>query len=70
MPVANNIVMCHLKRIQSSDYAVQFTPEELVRLRNIFQEGVCDYTKPGVEQRRLKDTWLSLGQRGYAKTTK
>ena len=61
MPVANNIVMCHLKRIQSSDYAVQFTPEELVRLRNIFPEGVCDYTKPGVEQRRLKDTWLSFG---------
>jgi hypothetical protein len=34
---------------------------ETERLRAIFPDGVCDYSKPGVEQRPLAGTWLSFG---------
>lgn len=61
MPLANNVVKCQQKPIDASDYAVRFTPAELERLHRIFAEGVCDYSKPGVEQRPLRDTWLSFG---------
>jgi hypothetical protein len=64
MPLANNVIKCQLKAIDLSDYAVSFTPAELERLHRIFSDGVCDYNKPGIEQRPLKDTWLSFGPAG------
>jgi hypothetical protein len=27
----------------------------------VFPDGVCDYGRRGVGQRRMKDTWLSYG---------
>jgi hypothetical protein len=64
MPVANNVAICQRKPVDSSDYKVQFTAPELDRLRRIFADGVCDYSKPGVEQRSLIGTWLSYGPAG------
>jgi hypothetical protein len=64
MPLANNIAICQRKPIDPSDYRVQFTPAEMERLRRIFATGVCDYTKPSVEQRPLLGTWLSYGPAG------
>jgi hypothetical protein len=64
MPLANNIAICQRKPVDPSDYKVQFTPAEMERLRRIFATGVCDYTKPSVEQRPLIGTWLSFGPAG------
>ncbi len=64
MPVANNIAMCQRKPIDLSDYKVTFNPAEMDRLRRIFADGVCDYTKPSFEQRPLMGTWLSYGPAG------
>ena len=64
MPVANNIVKCQLKEVDPSDYTVRFTSTEMERLRGIFPDGVCDYTRPGVEQRPVAGTWLSFGPAG------
>jgi hypothetical protein len=61
MPLTHDVMKCELKPISASDYALSFTAEELDRLRRIFPDGVCDYTKPGVEQRTLRATWLSFG---------
>lgn len=61
MPLANDVVKCQLKSIDVKDYAVEMTPIELDRLQRIFPDGVCDYTKPGIEQRPLRGTWLSFG---------
>ena len=58
MSLSNDIVKCRLRRIDSDDYAMTFTPDERETLRQIFPEGVCDYTRPGVGQRDLLDTWL------------
>jgi Tannase-like family of unknown function (DUF6351) len=59
-PLANNILKCQLKPVDLNEYAVSFTVQEQARLAAIFPEGVCDYTKPGVEQTKLKGQWLSF----------
>jgi hypothetical protein len=61
MPLAHNVVKCQLKPIVAEDYRVPIGRAELDRLKAIFPEGVCDYSKPGLEQRPLKGTWLSFG---------
>ena len=32
------------------DYAVAFTGDELARLQHIFPNGVCDWSRPGVNE--------------------
>jgi len=54
------VVKCALKPIDPKDYAVTFSAAEMQKLRSIFPEGVCDYTKKGVEQQPLIGTWLSF----------
>jgi len=63
-PTASDVVKCQLKPIAAGDYQVVFMPEEMARLRKIFAGGVCDWSKPGVEQRKLSGTWLTFGGSG------
>ncbi|HEY8538592.1 MAG TPA: DUF6351 family protein [Steroidobacteraceae bacterium] len=49
-PLANDVVKCQLKPIDFSEYAVRFTQEQQRRMKAIFPNGVCDYSKPGVGQ--------------------
>jgi hypothetical protein len=58
--VAGDIIKCQLKPIQAVDYRVAFTADELARLKETFPDGVCDWTKPGVEQQGLSGTWLTI----------
>ena len=58
--IASDIVKCQLKPINPSDYRVAFTSDEMVRVRKIFSTGVCDWSKPGVEQQKLGGTWLKF----------
>ena len=46
----SNILKCQLKPIDAADYKVTLSREEKARLEKIFPEGVCDWSKPGVEQ--------------------
>jgi hypothetical protein len=48
--VANNVLKCRLKSIQTDDYHVSFTSAQRARLKAIFPQGVCDFTKPGIGQ--------------------
>jgi hypothetical protein len=57
-PIAADIVKCQLKPIDPADYKVKFTTDEAAGLKRIFNAGVCDWSKPGVEQTKLKGTWL------------
>jgi len=58
--LAADIIKCQLKPIAASDYKVAFTQEELARLKQIFPTGVCDWSKPGVEQQPMAGTWQAL----------
>ena len=60
-PLVSDIIKCQLKEIDPADYAVSFTSDETDRLRGIFPDGVCDWSKPGVGQTGLKGTWLGFG---------
>ena len=61
-PLEGDILKCRLSPIDFKSYAVDFTPAEKSRLRSIFPQGVCDYSKRGVKQRPLAGTWLDFSQ--------
>ena len=65
MPLTNDIKKCQLKRIDFRDYAVPFTAAQKAQLQSVFPKGVCDYSKPGVGQVKMIDTYLrfSMGNR-------
>jgi hypothetical protein len=65
-PRAGDILKCRLKRVDARDYKVSFTADELARLRQIFPDGVCDWSRPGVRQSEVKDTWLTYPRPGKA----
>ena len=49
-PLSLSIMKCQLKPIDARDYSVSFNADELARLMQIFPNGVCDWSKPGVSQ--------------------
>ncbi len=59
-PIQGAIHKCQLKAVDPTDYNVTFTPAQWTKLQQVFGGGVCDWTKPGVEQTGL-ETWASFG---------
>ena len=59
-PIASDSIKCHLKPASVTDYIRPFTPDQQARLTSIFAQGVCDWSRPGVEQQGLRGTWLSF----------
>lgn len=55
---------CQLKPLNTSDYGnkVRFTDTQLQRLKAIFPDGVCDYTKAPVGFSQT-EAWLSYQDR-------
>ena len=58
--IAADVVKCQLKPLSAGDYGVAFTPAQWARLQAIYPAGVCDWSKPGVEQQGLEGTWLDF----------
>jgi hypothetical protein len=58
-PLAGNILKCQLKPIDKKDYTHPLTDSQMTRLQAIFPQGVCDYSKSGVEQQTVHKTWQS-----------
>ncbi|PYT09171.1 MAG: hypothetical protein DMF60_03120 [Acidobacteria bacterium] len=56
-PLTNDVLKCQLKPIIYADYRVTFNGAQKLRLAAIFPSGVCDFSKPGVEQVPLKGTY-------------
>ncbi len=51
--IATDIERCQLKPLRQSDYyPLTFTDQEWATLKKVFSTGVCDWTKPGVDQQR------------------
>jgi uncharacterized tannase-like protein DUF6351 len=53
-------IKCRLRKIDPADYPA-LTADQLAKLKAIFPTGVCDWSRPGVGQQRLKGTWLEFG---------
>jgi hypothetical protein len=58
-PLADNVMQCRLDRAERSDYRVTFTDAQWARLQRAFAGGVCDYSRPGVDQ-RPSVSWLTF----------
>jgi hypothetical protein len=59
-PLAADVLKCRLKRIEGRDYAVSFTVAEARRLHDLFPDGVCDWSRRGVNQTGVVP-WASFG---------
>jgi Tannase-like family of unknown function (DUF6351) len=54
----NDILKCQLKDVSVADYKVTFSDAQQARLKQIFPQGVCDWSKQGVGVVPLEGTWL------------
>ena len=56
-PLTDDILKCELRAIDQKAYTQPFTADQMARLKAAFPKGICDYSRPGVEQRRVSETW-------------
>ncbi len=56
-PKTNDVFKCQLKPVDAADYKTAPNADQLAKLKAAFPQGVCDYSKPGVEQVKLAGTW-------------
>lgn len=66
-PIADDVLKCRLKQMSARDYAVAFSDTQWSRLRALFPDGVCDYSRRGAQQHSIKDTWLAYPQPGMVR---
>jgi hypothetical protein len=57
-PRSNDILRCARTPVDPASYRVPFTEAQAERLRHIFPDGVCDWSKPGIGQVPLQATWI------------
>jgi hypothetical protein len=57
-PITTDQNKCQLKPLRRGDYSVTFTDAQWAALQKAFPTGVCDYSKPGVDQQPVV-TWLT-----------
>jgi hypothetical protein len=63
MPMTDDILECQLKPLRKGDYApITFTADQWAALQKAFPQGVCNYNKPGVDQRGAIP-WLTYQNR-------
>jgi hypothetical protein len=51
MPQSDDILECHLQPLRKADYPVTFTAAQWSALEKTFPQGVCNYDRPGVDQK-------------------
>jgi hypothetical protein len=60
-PLADNVMKCQLMRLDRRDYNVTFSADQWARLQRAFPSGVCNWRRPGVDQ-RPSVPWLSFAE--------
>jgi hypothetical protein len=63
-PLTDDILKCQLKPIDAKDYKAAPSADQLAKLQAVFPQGVCDYTKPGVNQTQKIVTWAKFTGKG------
>ncbi|MEA2460961.1 MAG: hypothetical protein QOH90_1138, partial [Actinomycetota bacterium] len=62
-PLTDDVLKCRLQPLRRDAYPVTFTDEQWTRLQKAFPSGVCNYGKPGVDQRGAIP-WLTYQDAG------
>jgi len=63
-PVASDVITCQLRGPDRVDYPSAMTDARWQRLNAIFPNGVCDWTRPGVDESAIEGTWLFFSAPG------
>jgi Tannase-like family of unknown function (DUF6351) len=56
-PPENDTMKCQLKPVDTADYKVKLTSAQQSRLKKVFKDGVCDWSKPGAGYSQIKATY-------------
>ena len=56
-PLSSDVVKCRTTPFEEAEHPAEFDAEQAERARKIFADGVCDRSRPGVEQRAPKGPW-------------
>jgi hypothetical protein len=59
-PLDGNVLKCQLRPVDPADYGTTLSATDRQRLERIFPSGVCDWSKPGLNQTRVVP-WASFG---------
>jgi hypothetical protein len=57
-PMSQDVLKCELTSLERANYSVSFTDDQWRRLQDVFPDGVCDWSQPGVGQTPLAGTWI------------
>jgi hypothetical protein len=57
-PFTDDVLKCALKGLDVKEYKQSLDAGQVARLRAVFPQGICDFSKPGVGQTGLQGTWL------------
>ena len=63
-PVASDVITCRLRPLDRADYPGTITNAQWQRLSTIFPGGVCDWSRPGVDESGVAGTWLFFNAPG------
>lgn len=63
MPISDDIIKCRLKPVDVADYDAPLSGEQLAAIAEVFADGVCDYSQPGVGDVARSMIWPSVGGR-------
>lgn len=63
-PIRNDVLKCQLKPVDASDYPEPLSSNLMARLKTVFPDGVCDWTKPGVGQTKQVGVWVKYDGTG------
>jgi hypothetical protein len=53
----DDVMKCQLKPLNRAEYKVKFTDTEWTQMQQVFASGVCDFSKPGVNQDKFAGGW-------------
>ncbi len=62
-PLRGDIMKCQLKPVDRSGYDVPLSDADLLRIRQTFPLGVCDWRQPGVGQTAAPKPWMRVSER-------
>ena len=56
-PLTDDVFKCQLKPVKMTDYKIAFSADQQARLKRIFPQGVCDFSKPAVGKVAFGGVW-------------
>jgi hypothetical protein len=62
-PLTDDVLKCALKPLSVNDYGQKLSAAQTSRLKIVFPQGVCDWSRPGVGQQLTRATWRVMPNR-------